>query len=289
MNTLQVAFKKECLVLRLDDLLPVRTVKSADRTAGRFSRILNSVREVGVIEPLMVYPQENDKYLLLDGHLRYYALKELNIAEVECLVSTEDESFTFNARVSRLAPIQEHSMIVKAVKNGVALERLAAALDMDPSEIRAKMNLLTGIHPEAVELVKDKQISEHAIRALKKVHPIRQIEMAELMVSANNFTKAYAEALVLGSRKEQMLNPEKDKASSGMSAEEIAKLEREMESLERDFKAVEESYGENMLNLTVVRGYVKKLLDNAKIVRFLGTNYADVLTEFESFIASETL
>lgn len=85
MNTLQVPVKKECLVLRLDDLLPVRTVKSADRTAGRFSRILNSVREVGVIEPLMVYPQENDKYLLLDGHLRYYALKELNIAEVECL------------------------------------------------------------------------------------------------------------------------------------------------------------------------------------------------------------
>lgn len=93
-------------------------------------------------------------------------------------------------------------MIVKAVKNGVALERLATtALDMDPSEIRAKMNLLTGIHPEAVELVKDKQISKYAIRALKKVHPIRQIEMAELMVSANNFTKAYAEALVLGSRK----------------------------------------------------------------------------------------
>lgn len=289
MNTLQLAFEKKCLVLRLDDLLPVRTVKSADRTAGRFSRILNSVREVGVIEPLMVFPQANDKFLLLDGHLRYYALKELNITEAECIVSTEDESFTFNARVSRLAPIQEHSMIVKAVKNGVALERLAAALDMDPSEIRAKMNLLNGIHPEAVELVKDKQISEYAIRALKKVHPIRQIEMTELMVSANNFTKAYAEALVLGTKKEQMLNPEKDKSKSGLSAEEIAKLEREMESLERDFKAVEETYGENMLNLTVARGYVKKLIDNAKIVRFLGANYADVLTEFEAFVASETL
>ena len=289
MNTLQLAFEKKCLVLRLDNLLPVRTVKSADRTAGRFSRILNSVREVGVIEPLMVFPQANDKFLLLDGHLRYYALKELNITEAECIVSTEDESFTFNARVSRLAPIQEHSMIVKAVKNGVALDRLAAALDMDPSEIRAKMNLLNGIHPEAVELVKDKQISEYAIRALKKVHPIRQIEMTELMVSANNFTKAYAEALVLGTKKEQMLNPEKDKSKSGLSAEEIAKLEREMESLERDFKAVEETYGENMLNLTVARGYVKKLIDNAKIVRFLGSNYADVLTEFEAFVASETL
>jgi len=289
MNTLQLAFEKKCLVIRLENLLPVRTMKSADRTAGRFSRILNSVREVGVIEPLMVYPQPDDKYLLLDGHCRFYALKELNISEVECLISTEDESFTYNARVSRLAPIQEHSMIVKAVKNGVAIERLSAALDMDPSEIRAKMNLLTGIHPEAVDLVKDKQISEHAIRALKKVHPIRQIEMGELMLSANNFTKAYADALVLGTKKEHMLNPAKDKAKSGMSAEEIAKLEREMESLERDFKAVEESYGENMLNLTVARGYVKKILDNPKIARFLGNNYSDVLTEFEAFVASETL
>jgi hypothetical protein len=44
-----------------------------------------------------------------------------------------------------------------------------------------------------------------------------------------------------------------------------------------------------MLNLTVARGYVKKLLDNAKITRFLSNNYSDVLTEFEAFVASETL
>ncbi len=289
MSNLHLVFEKKCVVVRLDDLLPVRTVKPAERTAGRFVRILNAVREVGLIEPLMVYPQPGGKYLLLDGHLRYYALKELNIAEADCIISTEDESFTYNARVSRLAPIQEHAMLVKAVKNGVPIERLAAALALDPAEIRSKMNLLTGIHAEAVELLKDKQISEPAIRALKKVHPLRQIEMAELMVSTNNFTKAYAEALVLGTKKEHLLNPEKDKTKPGMTAEDVDKLEREMESLERDFKAIEETYGENILNLTVIRGYVKKLVDNPKVVRFLDTNYSDVLTEFETLATSETL
>lgn len=45
-------------------------------------------------------------------------------------------------------------------------------------------------------------------------------------------------------------------------------MEHEMESLERDFKPVEESYNENVLHLTLARGHVKKLLENARVVRF---------------------
>ena len=70
------------------------------------------------------------------------------------------------------------------------------------------------------------------------------------MVSANNFTAGYAEALVLGTPKDQLAQPDKPKFKKGLSPEEIGRMEQEMESLEHDVKAVEESYGENMLNLT---------------------------------------
>ena len=66
-------------------------------------------------------------------------------------------------------------------------------------------------------------------------------------------------------------------------------MEEEMESLEHDLKAVEESYGENVLNLTCARGYIKKLLENAKVVRFLNGSYRDILFEFESLTAAESL
>jgi hypothetical protein len=66
-------------------------------------------------------------------------------------------------------------------------------------------------------------------------------------------------------------------------------MEQEMEALEHDLKAVEESYGENMLNLTLARGYVKKLVDNAKVVRFLNANCPDIFSEFEAIAAAETL
>ena len=48
-----------------------------------------------------------------------------------CLVSTDDEAFTYNKRVNRIAIIQEHRMILKAIERGVPEERIAKALNID--------------------------------------------------------------------------------------------------------------------------------------------------------------
>jgi hypothetical protein len=70
-------------------------------------------------------------------------LKELGQTEVDCLISTEDEAFTCNNRISRVCAIQEHRMIVKAVHNGVSPERIASALNKPLRDINAMINLLT--------------------------------------------------------------------------------------------------------------------------------------------------
>jgi hypothetical protein len=44
-----------------------------------------------------------------------------------------------------------------------------------------------------------------------------------------------------------------------------------------------------MLNLTLARGYVKRLVDNAKVVRFLNAHYADIFSEFEAIAGAESL
>jgi hypothetical protein len=66
-------------------------------------------------------------------------------------------------------------------------------------------------------------------------------------------------------------------------------MEREMESLEKDFKAVKANFTENMMCLTCARGYIKKLLDNAKVVRFLNANYSDIFPGFENIVATEAV
>ena len=291
MSEMKIGFEMRRVRIALADILPVRHVKDPQDNIKRYRTIRASIKEVGLIEPLVVYPQKGapGKYLLLDGHLRHYALKDLGRTEAECIIASDDESFTYNARVNRLNPIAEHKMIMKAVNNGVKPEKIAAALNLSEADVKASMTLLDGINEEAADLLKDKAVSPKAIRLMRKVSGVRQIEIAELMVSAGNYTKGYAEALVLGTPKDQLVNPDEPKQKKGMTREEIGKLEAEMETLERDLKAVERSYGDNMLNLTLARGYVKKLLDNARVVRFLNGNYGDILAEFETLAAAETM
>jgi hypothetical protein len=291
MSEANIGFEMRKIRLALDNILPVRQVKNAEKRVHRYKTILVSLKEVGLVEPLVVHPQKEvpGKYLLLDGHLRFCALKELGETSADCIIANDDECFTYNARISRLPPIQEHKMINKAINNGVSPERLAAALNMPVRVVLASMRLLNGIHDEAAELLKDKNISPKAIRLLKRVTGVRQIEIAELMVSANNYFTGYAEALVLGTPKDQQVNPDEPKKKEGMSPEEIAKMEQEMESLERDLKAVTETYTENMFNLTCARTYIKKLLENAKVVRFLNSHHTEIFAEFESIAMAESL
>lgn len=294
MSAPMISFELEKITLPLERLLPVRQIKDPEKQFVRYRTILASIKEVGLIEPLAVYPQkqkggESDDFLILDGHLRFFALKELGMPNAVCLISTDDESFTYNAKVNRLAPIQEHKMIMKAIRNGVAPERVASTLNMKLEKVLSTINLLDGVHVEAVDLLKDKQICQDAIRILKKVSSIRQIEMAELMIATGNFTKGYAQALLMGTPKDQRLDSAIPKKIAGLSLEDVARMEQEMENVERDFKAAEESYGENVLNLTLARGYVKKLLENAKIVRYLNSNHSDIFTEFESLAAADAL
>jgi ParB-like chromosome segregation protein Spo0J len=277
--------------LSLTDLLPIKHYKNPENNIKRFKTIRDSIKEVGMIEPLVVFPVNGDgrKYFLLDGHLRVVALKQLGQTEADCLISKDDECFTYNARINRVNPIQEHKMMLKAVSNGVSAQRIAAALNLSVKDVEKSITLLDGIHAEAADLLKDKAIAPKAIRLLKKVRALRQIEMAELMVTANNYTASYTEALVLATSKDQLTNPEEPKKKEGLLPEQIAKMEEEMQSLERDLKVIEETYGENMLNLTLARSYIKKLLENAKATRFLSGHFPEILAEFEKIAATESV
>jgi ParB-like chromosome segregation protein Spo0J len=253
--------------------------------------IVASVEDVGLIEPIMVRQPDPQTglHMILDGHLRFQAMRDLGRKTVACLVALDDEGFTYNKRVSRLATIQEHFMILRALERGVDEARLARALNLDTKSIRVKRSLLDGICAEVVEMMKDKHFGAEVMRHLRKMKPSRQIEAAELMVSLNNYSATYAAALLAATPPEQLVDPAKPKAFKGLSAEQMARMEQEMSLVQSRFKAIEQSYGADVLNLVVARGYLSKLLGNAAVVRFLQQNYPDFLAEFRTIVASASL
>jgi ParB-like chromosome segregation protein Spo0J len=136
----------------------------------------------------LVAREKGGRYLLLDGHVRFDALRAHGASQARCVVAADDEAFTYNKRINRLAAIQEHYMIVRALERGVSEEKLARALNVDVKVIQQRRHLLAGISSEVAELLKDRPIGHYAFQKLRKMKPIRQLEVAELMVSANNYT-----------------------------------------------------------------------------------------------------
>jgi hypothetical protein len=74
------------------------------------------------------------------------------------------------------------------------------------------------ICPEAVSLLRDKRATGPALREMRKLKPRRQIEVAELMVSANNFTVGYAKCLAATTPAHQLADGEREKEVRGAVA-----------------------------------------------------------------------
>jgi prepilin-type processing-associated H-X9-DG protein len=284
----RVGFDPSGVIVSLSNLLPTKQLKAIVKTSQKYRQILSSVREVGIIEPLIVFLHDGKAgtYLLLDGHVRFEVLKELGQTYARCLIATDDEAYTYNRRVNRLATIQEHVMILNAIKNGVAEERIAKALNVDVASIRQKRDLLDGICKEAAEILKNKRLAPQVFGVMKKMKPMRQIEVAELLVAASNFSVPYTKALLAATRSEMLVDPDKHKSVDGLTPEQMAKMQKEMEVLQRDLKLIEESHGNEVLNLVLARGYLGKLFANARIVRYLNQHHGDISREMQALLES---
>lgn len=288
-----LGFERESVVVSIAQLVPLKTMRPGTRESRKFAQILTSVRAVGLVEAPVVAPDPKHpgRYFLLDGHLRIEVLKDLGIGEVECLVATDDETYTYNKRINRLPPIQEHRMILRAIDRGVPEERIADALGLDVQTIKRRTRMLDGICADAAEVLKNSPCPAGTLDILRRMAPLRQVEAAELMTGQNNFTATFAKAILAATPEAQLADPRKKKRGGepAVTAEQIARLERELASLQTQVKSVEETYGIDNLHLTVAKGYVRKLLGNALIVRWLSQHRQEYLTEFQSVAEIETL
>ena len=290
-DPVKLAFERQLVRLALSEILPTKRVPDSTKQTARYERIVASIREVGIVEPLVVARRGNETgpYMLVDGHLRHAALLDFGTSEAPFLVADDDEAFTYNKRVNRLATIQEHYMIVKAIERGVSEEKLAKALNVDIKRIKTKRTLLDGVCPEVAEMLKDKSVDTQVFALLRKMKPLRQIEAVELMSAMNNFTARYAHALLAATRREDLAQPDRPKNIRGLSAEQMARIEREMEGLQHEFKSVAATYGDTVLNLVVASGYVSNLIGNSRVSRFLERHHPEILAEFKAIVAATSL
>ncbi len=155
------------------DLPIVKLVPRSKRKINKkyHRRIEASIRAVGLIEPLVVYPV-GDQYEILDGCLRYFILLEMGVEMVPCLIRDERESFTGNRMVNRLSAAQEMRMLRKSLEE-LDEKTIADALGMAGIKHRLNQGLLKKLDATVAKAFEAGKINKSCASELAHVKPDR--------------------------------------------------------------------------------------------------------------------
>jgi ParB-like chromosome segregation protein Spo0J len=90
-----IAFEPQGMIVPVTQILPLKQIKPSMVSTQKYQQVLSSVLEVGIIEPLIIFPENGrpNSFLLLDGHVRLAVLKQIGETQARCLIATDDETY----------------------------------------------------------------------------------------------------------------------------------------------------------------------------------------------------
>ncbi|MBP0996923.1 plasmid partitioning protein RepB C-terminal domain-containing protein [Serratia fonticola] len=282
------SFGDRCILVDVEELKYSKELPENIKISVKYKQILFSIKEIGMVEPIALFINKENEKIILDGHLRVEAFKDLGLNKLFCLIAKDEESYSYNKFINRLSVIQEHRMIIQAVDAGVSEERLSSALNVSIPVLKSKFKLLDGICKEVVALLAEKQVPKAIFSILKKMKSDRQIEAVSTMISINNFSKKFTLSLLHFTPDELLVNPKDSKLINQDIAKNFARMEKEMAAMEMETKELESIYGTNNLKLAVIISHIKKMLGNYNVLNWLVDNNPDYLNQLKKIAAIDS-
>lgn len=149
-----------------------------------------SIREHGVLQPILVRPLGENRYQLIAGERRWRASREANLATIPALVEEIDDdtaleiSIIENLQREDLSPLEEATMFDRMVhEHGYSIRKLAEKLGKDKGYLENRLRLADA--PEEIrELVSlRKDTVSHAYELLKVADPKKRKKLAAQVAS----------------------------------------------------------------------------------------------------------
>jgi ParB/RepB/Spo0J family partition protein len=149
-----------------------------------------SIREHGVLQPILVRPLGENRYQLVAGERRWRATREANLPTIPALVEEIDDdtaleiSIIENLQREDLSPLEEATMFDRMVReHGYSIRKLAEKLGKDKGYLENRLRLADA--PEEIrELVSlRKDTVSHAYELLKVQDPKKRKRLAAQVAS----------------------------------------------------------------------------------------------------------
>jgi len=263
-------------------LVPLNERKVNFRTNNGYRKILASIKEIGLIEPLCVY-QEDGLYVILDGFVRYLACRELGVDKLPCMVYPDKEAYTFNRMVNRLSYTQQARMLRKSLET---LDEPTIAKVFGMRRIRYKLgtDVIKRLHPDVVKALDKDLIGRGCAREFTYVKPERQLQILNEMNRTSDYGVSFARALVLRTPVSLRNRSKRRKTPWDKSPAKKRELVTKLEAIEKRYDFYTGLYRQYTTDLLKLCIYVRKLVSNDRIRAHLEAKARETLQRFESIL-----
>ncbi|MBP1556855.1 MAG: ParB/RepB/Spo0J family partition protein, partial [Oscillospiraceae bacterium] len=157
-------------------------------TPEALSQLADSIKEHGVLQPLVVRPRPNGLYQIVAGERRWRAARAAGLSEVPVVVRelTDEEAYEIalveNLVRSDLNPIEEAQGYKTLMDSfGMTQERVAQRVGCSRSAVANSLRLLT-LPAEIIELLQNGSLTAGHARALLTLEPAVAIKAAQQIV-----------------------------------------------------------------------------------------------------------
>lgn len=182
--------KTKTNTLRIDEISPNSLQPRQVFESGAMEDLKNSIREKGIIQPVLVRKKDN-VYELIAGERRWRAAKELGIQDIPVVfrddaddVSSLELSLIENIQREELNPIEEARAYKSLMeKYGHTLDKVGQMVGKDKTTISNSLRLLN-LPEDIQDLVRGGKISVgHAKVLLSVTNDYRQRKLAQLIMN----------------------------------------------------------------------------------------------------------
>lgn len=140
-------------------MLPITSVVAAAdnvrRRIGDVRDLAASITSVGIVEPLLVSPIDDERYVIVAGHRRHAAAVKAGLTEVPCTIRTLTDAerveimLVENLQRADLTPVEEASGYFRLLEHGMTQKELAKRIGRSARHVAARLALLE--LPKAVQ------------------------------------------------------------------------------------------------------------------------------------------
>jgi len=268
-------------------LVKLKKVKYRKINQKTLVKIRNSIKQVGLAEPLLVSPCAEGYYQILDGELRFNVMIEMGYETAPCIIHDDSDIYTSNYHVNHLTPIQESKMIKKAAE--VVDEKLIAdVLGLKKISLRLPETLSERLHPIIVKAFDSGTITRACTRELAEVIPERQLEIFAMMQNTKSFGTKFVKKQVIETSPKKRQS--KRKTSPWAENKERKKsLGSKLMAQQPEHDQCTKSFRDFTSALMVTVFHCRTIITNKVIEKYLKTNMLPIYTEIKAIIESELI